>query len=441
MEEERDVNQSGPVLAAHAPQATDVRRLGEVREDTLSSDRNADSDTEVENGFVLVVSPPTPEAAEKSPSEIVWEKYCRDPLPHAQADGSTDRYGFILMGASGSEDDEPDKKTGSNETSLQSRSLPVLRPLSLRTQRQHKLRESRRMSKWLAMARIQDPASSSGSFGSQHAYFAPNQAKILSRTFKGIPDRWRAAAWHSFVTEGKGRRSPESRELVTRYRELCAHPVPDDVQIDLDVPRTVSGHILFQQRYGEGQRALFRILHSVSQVYAATSGYVQGMASVASTLLLYYTEDEAFVMMCQLWQERSLNRLYSDNFAHLFELFKDLEQGMNATRHGKHLMELGIEPATFATRWFLTLFHYSLPFHTQLRVWDVFMLLGGGASDSQRTSRVLLAVALGLLHALRQSILRASFDECMSLLTRPIPVENDDVLMSLIYKQWRSAQR
>ena len=40
------------------------------------------------------------------------------------------------------------------------------------------------------------------------------------------------------------------------------------------------------------------------------------------------------------------------------------------------LESLGIGPVEFGTRWYLTLFNYSIPFPAQLRVWDVFMLLG-----------------------------------------------------------------
>ena len=37
---------------------------------------------------------------------------------------------------------------------------------------------------------------------------------------------------------------------------------------------------------------------------------------------------------------------------------------------------MGISPTAYGTRWYLTLFNYSIPFPAQLRVWDVFMLLG-----------------------------------------------------------------
>ena len=44
-------------------------------------------------------------------------------------------------------------------------------------------------------------------------------AKLISRTWKGIPDCWRAAAWHAFLTASAKRRGigKSDTELVTIY--------------------------------------------------------------------------------------------------------------------------------------------------------------------------------------------------------------------------------
>jgi hypothetical protein len=39
---------------------------------------------------------------------------------------------------------------------------------------------------------------------------------------------------------------------VLIVQELCEQDCEDDAQIDLDVPRTISEHIFFRQRYGAG---------------------------------------------------------------------------------------------------------------------------------------------------------------------------------------------
>lgn len=41
-------------------------------------------------------------------------------------------------------------------------------------------------------------------------------------------------------------------DLRREYREKVDNPSSHDIQIDLDVPRTISGHIMFHTRYGAG---------------------------------------------------------------------------------------------------------------------------------------------------------------------------------------------
>ena len=60
-----------------------------------------------------------------------------------------------------------------------------------------------------------------------------------------------------------------------------------DVQIDLDVPRTISGQTQFVTRYGAGQRSLFHVLHCFS-IRCHECEYVQGMGPIAATLLCYF---------------------------------------------------------------------------------------------------------------------------------------------------------
>lgn len=44
----------------------------------------------------------------------------------------------------------------------------------------------------------------------------------------------------------------EVKVLEKEYRECLDQPSTYDIQIDLDVPRTISGHIMFRTRYGAG---------------------------------------------------------------------------------------------------------------------------------------------------------------------------------------------
>jgi hypothetical protein len=154
--------------------------------------------------------------------------------------------------------------------------------------------------------------------------------KLISRVWKGIPDCWRSAAWHAFLAASAARLHPRlhAREtdayLAAEFRRMQAVASPDDVQIDLDVPRTVNGHVMFRRRYRGGQRLLFRVLHAVA-LYFPVVGYVQGMASLVATLLCYFDEERAFVMVVRLWRYRGLEGLYKPGFAGLMGALAEFE--------------------------------------------------------------------------------------------------------------------
>lgn len=78
------------------------------------------------------------------------------------------------------------------------------------------------------------------------------EAKLRSRTYKGVPDRWRRAAWDLMLARMPGVSAQTFERLALEYRENVERPSSFDIQIDLDVPRTISGHIMFRTRYGAG---------------------------------------------------------------------------------------------------------------------------------------------------------------------------------------------
>jgi hypothetical protein len=54
-------------------------------------------------------------------------------------------------------------------------------------------------------------------------------------------------------------------------------------------------------------------------------GYVQGMAALVATLLAYYDEEHAFVMLVRLWELRGLGKLYRAGFGGLMEALGEFE--------------------------------------------------------------------------------------------------------------------
>ena len=184
-------------------------------------------------------------------------------------------------------------------------------------------KEMEREDKWRKMAKIVSKKTDGGGMVFE---FDTRSNKVIERTWKGIPDSWRATAWHAFLSASarKNKDSLSDEQLIEAFHEYQSEGSPDDYQIDLDVPRTINSHIMFRRRYRGGQRLLFRVLHAMSLHFPGT-GYVQGMAALAVTLLAYYDEEKAFIMLVRLWQLRGLDRLYKGGLSGLMEALEDFK--------------------------------------------------------------------------------------------------------------------
>ncbi|KAJ5095331.1 hypothetical protein NUU61_004687 [Penicillium alfredii] len=321
-------------------------------------------------------------------------------------------------------------------------------------------KEWEREDKWTKMAK---PIKKNNHGGGMTFEFDTKSTKLIERTWKGIPDRWRATAWYSFLETSAKRHpgSPSEEQLIEAFRKYQYISSPDDVQIDIDVPRTITSHIMFRRRYRGGQRLLFRVLHAMS-LYFPETGYVQGMAALAATLLAYYDEDHAFIMLARLWQLRGLGELYKSGFAGLMEALADFERewlagGEVATK----LNEVGVPPTAYGTRWYLTLFNYSIPFPAQLRVWDVFMLLGDAENIMARPTTssgkngkeeapassfgqgldVLHATSAALIDGMREIILESDFENIMKVLTSWVPIKDVELFMRVAKAEWKVHRR
>ncbi|KAF5632913.1 hypothetical protein F52700_6451 [Fusarium sp. NRRL 52700] len=294
-----------------------------------------------------------------------------------------------------------------------------------------KRKEWERSEKWRKMAKV---VRRGGEGEGMEFEFDMRNPKLIERTWKGIPDRWRGAAWWSFMAtsarEHEG--SPSEERIVAEFHRLQRRSSPDDVQIDLDVPRTISRHIMFRRRYRGGQRLLFRVLHAIS-IYYPETGYVQGMASLAATLLCYFDEEKCFVMLVRMWHLRGLARLYRPGFEELMAAMSDFSKHWLNKEVASKLDELCIDTTAYA----------------QLRIWDVFLLLGNDTScmSEPRKSEtntpqtveydVLHATSAALAQALREVLLGAEFENAMKALTSPIPVKDEDFLMRVVKAEYK----
>ncbi|KAK4699309.1 hypothetical protein P7C70_g6952, partial [Phenoliferia sp. Uapishka_3] len=272
--------------------------------------------------------------------------------------------------------------------------------------------------------------------------------KFQRRVFKGIPDRWRRAVWGLMMEKmaeevaGKGKvQSLEALQDEYRNAELSHHsrhqaflstPSSEDVQIDLDVPRTISGHVLFHTRYGQGQRALFHVLHAFGLHCDEIGGYCQGMGSIAATLLCYFEPERAYACLVRMFYQYDLRHIFEPGFPGLLQGFYVQERLVELLMPQVHasFTTHGISTSSYASKWYLTLFSNSVPFSTQLRLWDGLLLEG---------LDFLIVTSLAIIWCFRDDFASpdASFESILSTLSSYFLVDSDDALLRWIRKALR----
>ncbi|KAH0591355.1 hypothetical protein H2248_001432 [Termitomyces sp. 'cryptogamus'] len=252
------------------------------------------------------------------------------------------------------------------------------------------------------------------------------EAKLRRRVYKGIPDAWRGASWDYMMERYSSLGAREVDALAREYTDALDKPSTYDVQIDLDVPRTISGHIMFRTRYGAGQRSLFHVLHSFS-LRCPKCGYVQGMGPIAATLLCYFDPARVYAALVRLHDAYTLHTVFSPGFPGLLEAIyvqERITQQMMPDVFDAFRRHM-ISTTSYATKWYITLFSNSVPFQTQLRLWDAFLLEGYD---------VFVAVAVAIVWVYRDQITSstANFETVLSLLSSFFVPEDEDVLMNWI---------
>ncbi len=86
-----------------------------------------------------------------------------------------------------------------------------------------------------------------------------------------------------------------------------------------------------------------------------------------------------------------------------------------------------ISSSSYATKWYITLFANTVPYQTQLRIWDVLLLEGPD---------VLVMVAIAIIWSLRASLAatNADFEVVLSNLSAFYIPEEEDSFMTWIRK-------
>ena len=134
---------------------------------------------------------------------------------------------------------------------------------------------------------------------------------------------------------------------------------------------------LFKDKYGAGQRKLFRVLANYSK-YNQKLGYVQGMGYLAAIFLIYMDEESSFYMLHCLMKKYKLEGLFFDGFPDLkkkFYVLLNLEKKFIPQIYDI-LKRDEVYASIYASEWFLCLFSKDLKPKILMRIIDVFLYEG-----------------------------------------------------------------
>ncbi|XP_069703909.1 TBC1 domain family member 9 isoform X3 [Periplaneta americana] len=228
--------------------------------------------------------------------------------------------------------------------------------------------------------------------------------EISKLVLQGVPDRLRREVWMSF--------SGAINEMATNnglYRTLVdqalGKPSTANDEIERDLHRSLPEHPAFQCDIGIS--ALRRVLSA----YAWRNpqiGYCQAMNIVASVLLIYCSEEEAF------WQLANLCESLLPDYYNTRVVGALVDQGVLDDLTSEHLPnlharldELGMI-RMISLSWFLTIFLSVMPYESAVNIIDCFFYDG---------ARVIFQVALTVLEANQDKLLTCRDDgEAMQLL-------------------------
>ncbi|XP_044050816.1 USP6 N-terminal-like protein [Siniperca chuatsi] len=226
-----------------------------------------------------------------------------------------------------------------------------------------KQQEIERVEKWLKMVKNWDKYR--------------NSEKLVKRVYKGIPLQLRGQAWALLLDIEKVKQINKGK--YEKMKQQARGFSTEIKQIDLDVNRTFRNHIMFMDRFGVKQQALFHVLAAYS-VYNTEVSYCQGMSQIAAILLMYLNEEDAFWALSQLLtnSKHAMHGFFIPGFPklHRFQAHHELILSKMLPKLKKHLDKEQMTTGIYTTKWFLQCFIDRTPFTLTLRLWDIYILEG-----------------------------------------------------------------
>ncbi|XP_047621919.1 USP6 N-terminal-like protein isoform X2 [Phacochoerus africanus] len=251
--------------------------------------------------------------------------------------------------------------------------------------------------------------------------------KMRRRVYKGIPPQVRGQAWSLLLdlekvkveNQGKYQRMKEQARLYSR----------DIKYIDMDVSRTFQNNIMFQERYGIKQQALFNVLTAYS-VYNTEVGYCHGMNQIVAILLMFLNEEDAFWALAQLMDNKrhAMHGFFIPEFPKLQRLQAHHDKILERTlpKLKRHLDKEYMYTEIYTKLWFQHCFIDQTPFSLTLRLWDVYILEG---------ERMLTAMAYTIIKLHRKHLLKLPlqglYEFLQDKISGPWALEDDAVIKKL----------
>ncbi|XP_030071839.1 USP6 N-terminal-like protein isoform X2 [Microcaecilia unicolor] len=254
-----------------------------------------------------------------------------------------------------------------------------------------------------------------------------NSEKLHRRIYKGIPLQLRGEVWSLILDVPKMKE--ERKDFYNKLKHRARGLSPDIRQIDLDVNRTFRDHIMFRDRYGVKQQALFHVLAAYS-LYNTEVGYCQGMSQITALLLMYMNEEDAFWALVKLFSglKHAMHGFFVPGFPKLIR-FQDhhdkiLKKFMPKLK--QHLDSQELHTSLYTMKWFFQCFLDRTPFPLNLRIWDIYVLEG---------ERILTAMSYTILKLHKKYLMKLSMEELIEFLQETLAVnfyfEDDFVIEQL----------
>ncbi|XP_034840730.1 TBC1 domain family member 9 isoform X2 [Maniola hyperantus] len=258
----------------------------------------------------------------------------------------------------------------------------------------------------------------------------------------GIPESLRGELWSVF--SGSILQKAQSKGLYEKLVNdaLSSKNTAND-EIERDLHRSLPEHPAFQNDVGIS--ALRRVLCAYA-IKNPTIGYCQAMNIVASVLLIYCPEEQAFWLLATIC-ETLLPDYYNTRVVGALVdqgVLDELTKAHLPELHAK-LDELGMMKM-ISLSWFLTLFISVMPYECAVNVMDCFFYDG---------AKVIFQVTLTILDINRDMLLNCEEDgqamqvlneylagiyndEAMALSTEPRTAEKTIKIQDLVYQSYRS---